>query len=128
MQVEPQAVTRVRPQRFVSYTMELEPYSYKKAYAFQVFNQVNQQIAERECIHKIFTVHSSVVILTAKQLICVTDIKGRGTEHWVVPFTDIFKAIIRVFDRERMQFVDMERLSRQVLSNLRQSGMVPPHA
>jgi hypothetical protein len=33
---------KIRPPRFTSFTMELEPYSLKKAHALEVLNEINQ--------------------------------------------------------------------------------------
>ena len=35
---------KVRPPRFTSFTMQLEPYSLKKAYALEILNEINLNI------------------------------------------------------------------------------------
>jgi len=42
--------TKVRPPRFVSFTMELEPYSKKKAFALEILNDINLNVFETETI------------------------------------------------------------------------------
>ena len=42
--------TKVRPPRFVSFTMELEPYSQKKAFALEILNEINLSVYETETI------------------------------------------------------------------------------
>ena len=44
------ALSKVRPPRFVSFTMELEPYSKKKAFALEILNEINLNVFEAETI------------------------------------------------------------------------------
>ena len=47
---EDQQQIKVRPPRFVSFTMELEPYSKPKAFALEKLNDINQGVIEAETI------------------------------------------------------------------------------
>ena len=49
----PRHVQKVRPPRFVSFTMELEPYSKKKAIALEILNEINLNVIEAETIQKL---------------------------------------------------------------------------
>ena len=40
----------MRPPRFVSFTMELEPYNKKKAFALEILNDINLNVIEAENI------------------------------------------------------------------------------
>ena len=44
------SIHKVRPPRFVSFTMELEPYSKKKAFALEILNEINLNVIEAETI------------------------------------------------------------------------------
>jgi hypothetical protein len=65
--------TKVRPPRFVSFTMELEPYSKKKAFALEILNDINLNVFETETIQKLYTMNAHVVIITGKRVICVDE-------------------------------------------------------
>lgn len=67
--------TKVRPPRFVSFTMELEPYSKKKAFALEILNDINLNVFETETIQKLYTMNAHVVIITGKRLICVDELR-----------------------------------------------------
>jgi len=64
---------KVRPPRFVSFTMELEPYSKKKAFALEILNDINLNVAESEAIHQLYSMNAHVVIITGKRIICVDE-------------------------------------------------------
>lgn len=46
----PHTIQKIRPPRFVSFTMELEPYSKKKAFALEILNEINLNVIEAETI------------------------------------------------------------------------------
>ena len=48
--IRTQSALKVRPPRFVSFTMELEPYSKKKAFALEILNDINLHVYESETI------------------------------------------------------------------------------
>lgn len=48
--IRTQMIVKVRPPRFVSFTMELEPYSKKKAFALEILNDINLHVIESETI------------------------------------------------------------------------------
>jgi hypothetical protein len=64
---------KIRPPRFVSFTMELEPYSSKKAFALEILNDINLNYYEAENIQHMYTLSSHSVILTGKRIICVDE-------------------------------------------------------
>lgn len=64
---------KIRPPRFVSFTMELEPYSQRKAYALEVLNEINLNVFETETIHKIYMFSKNTLISTGKRIICVQE-------------------------------------------------------
>ena len=68
--------TKVRPPRFVSFTMELEPYSKKKAFALEILNEINLNVFEAETILKLYTMTQHVVIITGKRIICVDELRA----------------------------------------------------
>jgi len=104
-------VEKIRPPRFVSFTMELEPYSKKKAFALEILNDINLNVFETETIQKMYTLSSHVVIITAKRIICVDElgakeerVKNKDTtsasyKHWNVFFKDIYKVVIDIVDK-----------------------------
>lgn len=51
----PRTIQKIRPPRFVSFTMELEPYSKKKAFALEILNEINLNVIEAETIQKLYT-------------------------------------------------------------------------
>ena len=67
------AAKKVRPPRFVSFTMELEPYSKKKAFALEILHYINMHVFETETIHKLYSMNAHVVIITGKRIICVDE-------------------------------------------------------
>ena len=73
---ESQTLKKVRPPRFVSFTMELEPYSKKKAFALEILNEINLNVFEAETIQKLYTMSAHVVIITGKRIICVDELRG----------------------------------------------------
>jgi len=72
------SVRKVRPPRFVSFTMELEPYSEKKAFALEILNEINLNVFEAETIQQLYTMSNHVVIITGKRVICVYEHRTRG--------------------------------------------------
>ena len=68
------ALKKVRPPRFVSFTMELEPYSKKKAFALERLNDINLNVIEAETIIKLYEMSQTVVIITRKRIICVEEL------------------------------------------------------
>ena len=69
----PRTIQKIRPPRFVSFTMELEPYSKKKAFALEILNEINLNVIEAETIQKLYTMSQNVVIITGKRIICVEE-------------------------------------------------------
>jgi hypothetical protein len=69
----PRVAQKVRPPRFVSFTLELEPYSKKKAFALEILNEINLNVIEAETIQKLYTMSQNVVIITGKRIICVEE-------------------------------------------------------
>ena len=67
-------ILKVRPPRFVSFTMELEPYSKKKAFALEILNDINLHVFESETIHQLYSMNAHVVIITGKRIICVDEL------------------------------------------------------
>lgn len=65
---------KIRPPRFTSFTMQLEPYSYKKAYALEILNEINMNVFQTETIQKLFNIGKYVIIFTAKRLVCVEEV------------------------------------------------------
>ena len=65
--------TKVRQPRFVSFTMELEPYSEKKAIALMLLNKINLNVFEAETIQKMYTIANHVLIITGRRIICVEE-------------------------------------------------------
>lgn len=63
--------TKIRPPRFVSFRMELEPYNEPKALALQKLNDINLKVFVHETVERVFTFHSNSLILTGRRLICV---------------------------------------------------------
>ena len=68
-------IAKVRPPRFVSFTMELEPYSKKKAFALEILNDINLNVFETETIQKLYTMNAHVIIITGKRIICVDEVR-----------------------------------------------------
>ena len=66
-------IHKVRPPRFVSFTLELEPYSKKKAFALEILNEINLNVIEAETIQKLYTMSQTVIIVTGKRVICVEE-------------------------------------------------------
>ena len=66
-------VQKIRPPRYTSFTMQLETYSYKKAYALEILNEINLNVFQSESIQKLFNIGKYVIIFTAKRLICVEE-------------------------------------------------------
>lgn len=64
-------VQKVRYPRFTSFTMQLEAYSYKKAYALEILNDINLNVLHAESIQKLFTLEEYEIIFTEKRIICV---------------------------------------------------------
>lgn len=103
-------IEKIRPPRFVSFTMELEPYSKKKAFALEILNDINLNVFETETIQKMYTLSSHVVIITAKRIICVDehgdkedtprdkDTTSGSYKNWNVFFKDIYKVVIDIVD------------------------------
>jgi len=64
---------KVRPPRFVGFTLELEPYSKKKAFVLQILNDINLNVFEAETIQKMYNLGGHTVIITGKRIICVDE-------------------------------------------------------
>lgn len=62
---------KIRPPRFTSFTMQIEPYNLKKAFALEKLNDINLNMLQAETIIKLYTLEHYVVIFTAKRVICV---------------------------------------------------------
>ncbi len=120
----PRQLQKVRPPRFVSFTMELEPYSKKKAFALEILNEINLNVIEAETIQKLYTMSQTVVIITGKRIICVEEQQQRDLStadqqlqsngsvyrHWNVFFKDIFRVSIEILDKDnRISIKDFER-------------------
>lgn len=69
-------VQKSRPPRFTSFTMQLEPYSLKKALALEILNDINLNMLQTETIHKLYTMDKYVIIFTAKRIICVQELQA----------------------------------------------------
>jgi hypothetical protein len=78
-------VTKVRPPRFVSFTLELEPYSKKKAFALEILNEINLNVFEAETIQKLYTMSQHVVIITGKRIICVDEVRPSNIRNTIKP-------------------------------------------
>jgi hypothetical protein len=72
---------KIRPPRFTSFTLQLEPYSYKKAYALEILNEINMNVFQSETIQKLFNIGKYVIIFTAKRLICVEEMSSVGSHN-----------------------------------------------
>ncbi len=72
-QLKNKSIQKIRPPRFTSFTMQLEPYNLKKAYSLEILNDINIKSVffQTESIIKLFALEKYVIILTAKRLICV---------------------------------------------------------
>ena len=68
---------KIRPPRFTSFNMQLEPYSRKKAYAVEILNDINLNVLQSESITNLFTIAKYVIIMTPKRIICVEEV-GKG--------------------------------------------------
>lgn len=68
-----QQAQKIRPPRYTSFTMQLEPYSQKKAFALEILNEINLNVHQTESIQKLITVDKYVLIFTAKRIICVEE-------------------------------------------------------
>lgn len=76
--------------------MQLETYSYKKAYALEILNEINLNVFQSESIQKLFNIGKYVIIFTAKRLICVEEVaQGQARQPWGQ------KVRKRVFSRTR---------------------------
>lgn len=64
-------VEKIRPPRFVSFNMEIEPYSYRKALALEILNEINMNIFEFETIDMLLTLGKNDIIITLKRILCV---------------------------------------------------------
>jgi hypothetical protein len=72
---------KIRPPRFTSFTLQLEPYSYKKAYALEILNEINMNVFQSETIQKLFNIGKYVIIFTAKRLIYVEEMPSVGSHN-----------------------------------------------
>jgi hypothetical protein len=77
---------KVRPPRFFSYTMELEPFSTKKALSLEILHEINNSSGtySSESIQKLVNLGRYVLIFTERRLICVEETleeekKSRGS-------------------------------------------------
>jgi len=107
------SLQKVRPPRFVSFTMELEPYSKKKAYALERLNDINLKVFETETIQKLYSMSSHVLIITGKRIICVDEHKDPNSNrieytHWNVFFNDILRMHIDIYDKESNQVITQQ--------------------
>ena len=70
--------SKIRPPRFTSFTMQLEAYNLKKAFAIEILNDINLNLVQSESIQKLYTMEHYVIIFTAKRIICVQEVlKGK---------------------------------------------------
>mmetsp|Transcript_375 Transcript_375/g.425 ORF Transcript_375/g.425 Transcript_375/m.425 type:complete len:208 (+) Transcript_375:340-963(+) len=111
---------KIRPPRFVSFSLELEPYSIKKAYALEILNTINFEVFGTETIHETFTIDRNELIFTGKRIICVQDINKEGYrnesmyQHWNIFFKDILKVEIRMYDLESKRALAKEEEERML--------------
>lgn len=58
---------KIRPPRFTSFTMELEPYNLKKAFSLELLDliNVNKAMFYSETIEKLYVLQNYVLIFTA---------------------------------------------------------------
>lgn len=106
---------KIRPPRFVSFNLELEPYNYKKAYALDRLNDINLKVFEAETIQKVFEIRENVLIITGKRLICVQEHReGRKRlyKHWNVYFADVVKLSFELYDRRTKKIISGAELNR----------------
>ena len=97
---------KIRPPRFVSFTLELEPYSIKKAYALEVLNNINFNMLGTETINQTYTLNKNELIFTGKRIICVQE-ELRGDlnhqvvyKYWNIFFKDILRVNVEFYDKE----------------------------
>jgi len=56
--------------------MQLETYSLKKAFALEKLNDINLNMLYTESILKLYTLEHYVILITAKRVICVQDLRS----------------------------------------------------
>ena len=103
----------MRPPRFVSFRMELEPYNEQKAIALQVLNDINLDVFVAETIEKVYTFKRNSLILTGKRLICVQQTSNDDAEEktsWNILYRDIMKINVIIFDKETQVNLTQEEL------------------
>ncbi len=65
---------KIRPPRFTSFTMQVEPYNLKKAICLEILNEINfTQVVNKENIQKFYVFGNYAIIFTGKRLICVQE-------------------------------------------------------
>jgi hypothetical protein len=106
--------SKVRPPRFVSFSQELEPYSFRKAYSLEILNDINLNVLESEAIQKLYTLSKHVLIFTGKRLICVNEARNRKSNqseynHWNMFFRDIIRVDIEVTDVQKDVQLDSQQ-------------------
>ncbi len=101
---------KVRPPRFVSFRMELEPYNEQKAIALQVLNDINLDVFVAETIEKVFTFKRNSLILTGKRLICVQTNDRQEKTSWNILYRDIMEISVIIFDKERQVTLSNDEL------------------
>ena len=111
------SVSKVRPPRFVSFRMELEPYNEQKALALQILNDINLSVFQTETIDKVFSFKYNSFILTGKRLICVqmSDKQKSNYMNWNIPFRDIMKISLWIFDRRLKRNLSAEEINEMLL-------------
>jgi hypothetical protein len=85
--------------------MELEPYSYRKAYALEILNDINLNVFETETISKSYTLGKNELIFTGKRLICVQNIHNSQShvniyKHWNIKFKDILRVSLEAYEKK----------------------------
>lgn len=133
------SLQKVRPPRFVGFTMELEPYSKKKAFVLQILNDINLKVYEAESIQKMYNLNNHTVIITGKRIICVDEQRciakdpstgiglfakvrsKKGAEqydgnivyrHWNIMFKDIYRVSLDMVNRETGKILTRLELER----------------
>ena len=104
---------KIRPPRFVSFTLELEPYSIKKAYALEVLNNINFNMLGTETINQTYTLNKNELIFTGKRIICVQEEQRGDLNHvvykyWNIFFKDILRVNVEFYDKELGQTISRE--------------------
>ena len=71
--MEGKIIQKIRPPRFTSQTMELEPYNLKKAICLELLERINLKASNNqpESITELFEFGQYIIIETERRFICV---------------------------------------------------------